>query len=339
MFKTQKETKSFETTILGEIKAGIHVPDSASVTVREAGEIWLQECKANKLEAGSLRNYGYHLNLHILPLIGKMKLSRLTRPAVEAFKNRLLETGRSRTLAAKVLISLKGLLSEAQKRGLIVQNVALGTRVKKLAARHEEKAVIPTKDEIRAIIAQTGELWHVSAPWRAITLCALFTGLRESELRGLTWDCVDFEKKVIRVRQRADFQNKMASPKSKAGRRDVPMSPMVCNTLRQWKLACPQPGTLGLVFPTQNGGVIHGSQIRQAWYTLLKACDLSGYRFHDLPHVAASLFIEQGWQAKKVQTVMGHSSVTMTFDLYGHLWASEEDDAAAMAQIEARLLR
>ena len=113
---------------------------------------------------------------------------------------------------------------------------------------------------------------------------------------------------------------------------------MVLNTLRQWRLACPQ-SELGLVFPTSNGTVIRGSEIRRQWSALLQACDLSGYRFHDLRHVAASLFIEQGWQAKKVQTVMGHSSVKMTFDLYGHLWPDADDDAAAMAQIEARLLR
>ena len=60
-------------------------------------------------------------------------------------------------------------------------------------------------------------------------------------------------------------------------------------------------------------------------------------QFHDLRHAAASLFIEQGWQAKKVQAIMGHNSIQMTFDLYGHLWKTPEDDAAAMNEIEKRL--
>jgi integrase len=62
------------------------------------------------------------------------------------------------------------------------------------------------------------------------------------------------------------------------------------------------------------------------------------YTFHCLRHTAASLFIEQGWTPKKLMTVMGHSSIQMTFDLYGHLWKTLEDDAKAVAQIEARLL-
>jgi integrase len=62
------------------------------------------------------------------------------------------------------------------------------------------------------------------------------------------------------------------------------------------------------------------------------------YTFHSLRHIAASLFIEQGWGPKKVMTVMGHSSIQMTFDLYGHLWKTLDDDAKAVAQIEARLL-
>jgi integrase len=62
------------------------------------------------------------------------------------------------------------------------------------------------------------------------------------------------------------------------------------------------------------------------------------YTFHSLRHAAASLFIEQGWSPKKVQTVMGHASIQVTFDTYGHLWTNTEDDAKAMAQIEARLL-
>jgi integrase len=62
------------------------------------------------------------------------------------------------------------------------------------------------------------------------------------------------------------------------------------------------------------------------------------YNFHALRHAAASLFIEQGWTPKKIQTLMGHSSIQVTFDIYGHLFPSPDDDAEAMAQIETRLL-
>src|SRR5208337_1084545 len=221
-FKTKKEATAYEIVAGGEIKAGTHVADSASVTVERAGELWLQRCRLDELEAGTLMQYRQHLDLHILPFLGGVKLSKLTRPAVESFRDKLLET-RSRSMAQKVLASLKSLLSNAQRRGLVGQNAASGTKVK-TASRHEKKAPIPTKDEIRALLSKTSELWSATLPWRPLVITALFTGLRASELRGLTWDYVDFEKKVIQVRQRADYRNQMGSPKSKAGARDVPFA-------------------------------------------------------------------------------------------------------------------
>ena len=336
-FKTQYEAKDYETTTRTELKLGTHVPDSASVTVEQASELWLTRCKNRKLEAGTLRNYSHHVSAHIQPMIGKMKLSRLTRPAVETFKDRLLET-RSWYTTERVLISLNALLSEAQRRGLIVQNVAAGVKVDKPGARHEEELRMPTKDEIRQIIAGSAEAWPATEPWRAITILAIFSGARSSELRGLLWRDVDFDKKLIRIRQRADFQNAMGSPKSKAGRRDIPMSNMVANTLKQWKLACPK-SELGLVFANADGTHIRGNIIRSRFTALLQTLELPHYRFQDLRHSAAALMIEQGMQPKKIQQIMGHASITMTYDLYGYLFEAAEDDAAAFAQIEARLLR
>ncbi len=83
---------------------------------------------------------------------------------------------------------------------------------------------------------------------RPLIVTAIFTGLRASELRGLRWADVDLDAGVIHVRQRTDRFNKIGVPKSGAGRRDVPMAPIVANTLKEWSLACPK-GELGLVFP------------------------------------------------------------------------------------------
>jgi integrase len=337
-FKSKKEADAFRDKTGVDVRAGVHVADAVSVTVAKAGELWLQRCRIEGLESGTIRNYKQHLDLHIVKHIGNVKLSRLTKPDVGNFRDELLK-GCSRSTATRVLVSLKSLLADAQSRGLVAQNVATGTKVKS-AGRHEKKVAIPTKDEIRAMLAKTSEVWPAASPWRPFVVTALFTGLRPSELRGLTWDHVDFEKKLLRVRQRADYLNTMGSPKSKAGNRDVPLAPMVLNTLKQWRLACHRTEA-GLVFPSKHGGVIGLGEPHRIWNSLLEALGLprKSYRFYDLRHVAASLFIEQGWQAKKVQAIMGHSSIQMTFDLYGHLWETPEDDAAAMAQIEARLLR
>lgn len=212
------------------------------------------------------------------------------------------------------------------------------------------------------MIAKSAELWPtarknsrgeiVTCCWRPLIVTAIFSGMRASELRGLTWSNVEFDAGLIKVRQRADRYNRLGMPKSKAGRRDIPMAPLVANTLREWKITCPTTA-LDLVFPSERGEVIwHANLYTQCFLGLLHACKLMiaapvqaeaarmrpPYNFHALRHAAASLFIEHGWTPKKIQIVMGHSSIQVTFDIYGHLFPSPDDDAKAMAEIEARLL-
>ena len=109
---------------------------------------------------------------------------------------------------------------------------------------------IPTREEIKAIVGAA------QGRWRPLLLTAIFTGLRASELRGLRWEDVDFDKRELHVRQRADRYSAIGKPKSEAGERAVPLTPMVLNTLREWRLACPKSDK-GLVFPSSGGLVEH----------------------------------------------------------------------------------
>jgi integrase len=311
-----------------------------------------------------VRQRRQHADLHIKPLIGTTKLSRVSAPVVQEFLDRLLET-RSRAMSRRVLTSLKGIIGEAQRRGLIGHNPTSAAKIAKRRVEQDEEAdaiVLPPKNHLRAMIAKSSELWPlarknsrgdvVSCCWRPLIVTAIFTGMRASELRGLAWSHLDFDSLLIRIRQRADRYNRLGPPKSKAGRREIPMAPIVANTMREWKLTYPKTAA-DLVFPSECGDVLwHTNLYVQCFRALLKACDLMvattsehaepelkpPYNFHALRHAAASLFIEQGWTPKKVQIVMGHSSIQVTFDIYGHLFPNPDDNAKAMAQIEARLL-
>jgi len=362
-FLTKRAADAYETKVRGEIVAGTHVAASASITIAKAGEEWLERCQLEQLEASTIRQYRQHLNLHILPRLGSKKLSELTKPMVGGFRDKLLKEN-SRPLTRAILTSLKGLLKEAQERGRVGQNVAVDTGVKH-SKRGKKKVKIPTKAELKAMVERAAELWPLTriqtardgkqritpVPWRPLIVTALFSGLRLSELRGLTWGHVNL-KGIIEVRQRADFRNEIGNPKSEAGTRDVPVPPVVTQLLREWKMACPKTGD-GLVFPTENGTIIYTSNIhQQCWRPLLRVLglmkidknkdgeeiEIPRYTFHHLRHAAASLFIEQGFSPKKLQAIMGHSSIQVTFDIYGHLWEDAEGDAKAVAQIEANLL-
>ena len=181
--------------------------------------------------------------------------------------------------------------------------------------------------------------------WRAFIMAAIFTGMRASELRGLRWQDVDLDEGLIHVRQRADAWKNIGKPKSVAGSRDIPLVPMLINALRQWRSPCPA-GELGLVFPNGAGNVESLPNIvKRVWNPLQVKCKIvteggkARYGFHTIRHAAASLFIAHlGWTPKRVQAVLGHSSITMTFDRYGHLFEDREDDQRALQKLEAAIV-
>lgn len=333
-FKTKRDATAWLVTTAGEVARGVHTAENASIIVAEAAELWIDKGALDELERSTLREYRSHVDLHIEPSrIGNEKLARLSTPAIEAFRDDLLRKG-SRSMARKVLASLKSILGEAQRRGLVAQNAAQPVRVDVKKRDQGKLAVgrdIPSKEEIQTILAKA------EGRWRPLFVTAVFTGMRASELRGLIWDNVDFERKVIHVRQRADRWGDIGAPKSAAGEREIPMSPMVVNALREWRLACPKSPS-GIVFPNGNGNIENHTNIaNRGFYALQRSVgmvDAKGkpkYGVHALRHFFASWAIEQAFSAKRVQALLGHSSIQMTFDVYGHLFPSLEDDHAKFA--------
>ena len=336
-FAKKKEADAFLVTTQGEVARGVHTPESASITVAEACEIWIERGELEKLERTTLKQYRSHADLHIKPSrIGREKLARLSTPTIEAFRDDLLKKS-SRPMARKVLTSLKSILGEAQRRGLVAHNPAQPVKVD--AKRRDQKKLvigrdIPSKEEVQKILATA------AGRWRPLFVTATFTGMRASELRGLVWSHVDFERKVIHVRQRANLWGEIGAPKSAAGEREIPMAPIVFNALREWQLACPRgkDGQLGLVFPNGAGNVEAHSNIATRGFSALQLAagmvDANGrakYVPHALRHFFASWAIEQGFSPKRLQALLGHSSIQMTFDRYGHLFPSLEDDHAKFA--------
>jgi integrase len=332
-FATKKAAKAYGIMVGGQIAEGTFTADSESKTVAEAAGQWLQRGELEGLERSTLRQYGNHV-AHLLPLIGGTKLSRLTTPAIHNLRDELLAR-HSRPLARKILSSLKSIIGEAQRRGLIVHNPALPVTIDAKArerARLEVGVDIPSMGDVNMMLeAATGR-------FRPFLVTAIFTGMRASELRGLAWNAVDFDKRTITVRQRADQWNVVGPPKSAAGSRSIPMSPMVVNTLREWRLACPK-GPLDLVFPTQVGTIqTHANIVARFYEPLQRQClGKTRYGLHALRHFFASWCISQGFSPKRVQALMGHSSIGQTMNTYTHLFPSEEDDQTRFAAGEAAI--
>jgi integrase len=344
-FKKKKDADAYAQQVGVDIRAGTHTPASRSITVRQAADDWIKTAEVEKRETSTIVQYRQHAN-HIAQRIGHVRLANLTATNVNAFRDDLLET-LSRAMARKVLTSLKSLLKDAQRRGNVAQNVALSAKRIDPDKRGKEKLKIgvdiPSVDEIRALIAALPDRW------RPLFLTAIFVGLRASELRGLRWEDVDLKAGELHVRQRIDRLNVIGPPKSEAGRRTVRLGPLVLNTLREWKAKCP-PGELGLVFPSSKGGICgYHTTIRALQAAVCKAGLLNAdgepkyTGLHALRHFYASWCINpldsggQGLPAKAVQDRLGHSSIVMTMDTYGHLFPPS-DDAKKLAEAERKLM-
>lgn len=360
-FRRKSDGEAWLVETCHDVARGLHMPGSISPTVKGAGALWIKRCNEKQLEAMTIKGYEEHCELHIYPFIGAKKLSDLTVPAVNGFADQLRDAGRSAEMIKKIVRSLGSIFKEARRRGLSNVAPTVGLDLD-LPERDDPRPVIPTKAELQAIIA--GATARKSLLWRALVLVAIFCGLRASELRGLRWADVDFEARIINVTQRADASHKIGKLKSKMAYRSLRLSSLVLNALREWKLTCPK-GDLDLVFPNGIGKVeSYANLIERGFGPIQIAANVTvcvavtddagkpvinnagepvmrevpRYGLHALRHACASLWIEQGHNPKQIQTLMGHSSIKVTFDTYGHLFVDDEADQRAAEGVELRLL-
>src|SRR5262245_27273798 len=354
-FAKKRDADAHHAIVGVAVRAGTHTADSKSITVAKAAELWLESSDAAGLERTTITAYRQHAELHIIPVLGALRLSQLTVPLVRGFEERLRKDGRSPAMVRKARRSLGALLADAQERGLVGQNVvrSLRTNRRNVERRQNGKLKvgvdIPAPDEIRAIVAALPRCPDPQR-WRPLLLTAIFTGLRSSELRGLRWADIDLKRGELHVRQRADRYGSMGRPKSEAGERTVQLPPTVVSVLREHRLACPR-NDLDLVFANGRGGIEQRNSIVERGVRPAQIAagvvDGSGeakYKgLHALRHFYASWCINRRVDGglelplKVVQARLGHASIQMTADTYGHLFP-RGDDGSELAAAERAFL-
>jgi integrase len=331
-FKRKAEAAAHEEKQKVAVRAGTHVSLDNDLTVAGLADKWIKRVEANARERTTIRQYRSHIKYHILPRIGAVKLAKLTKGHVEAFRDGLLDGDKapSRPTARKVLTSLKSMLK-------IVHCSHLADNVRIEASKRDKHKLepgrdIPTPAEVKRLIEAAKDKPKLCALLKTATL----TGLRASELRGLRWSDVDLKAGEMHVRQRADCFGVIGAPKTDSSRRTVPLGPDLLLTLKNWKLQCPK-GELDLVFSTATGAVDSHANILRSLVAIMKAAGIvtkSGtpkYTLHSFRHFFASWCInpkDRGGRElppKVVQQLLGHSSIMMTLDIYGHLFRDETD--------------
>ena len=340
-FARKKDADDYRATVKVDVRAGTHTAPSKSVTVAVAADRWLNRVEAEGRERGTLAQYRQHVSLHIAPRIGKMKLASLTPTKVETFRDDLV-ANLSRPMARKVLVSFKSLL-RAAKYAHVAADVSVG-RNKRSERKLEVGSDIPTPAEVRRLVDAAKD----DARLRALVLTAALCGLRASELRGLRWADIDLKAGEVHVRQRADRYNNIGAPKSASSTRTIPLAPEVEAALKVWKLACPK-GELDLVFPTRPGAIMYHRSMLDSLAPVMVAAGVVNkagkpkYGLHALRHFFASWCINRKADggrelpAKVVQGLLGHGSIVMTLDRYGHLFPHGDDPNRLAAASRALL--
>ena len=339
----KKEADKYRTKVEREIEKGIHTADSESITIREAADQFLEELETRHREGGirasTIEVYDRNIRHRIVPQLGRMKLVALTAPKLHRWADeiRCSSGSISRSTLQMTFTTLQQVIALAQVRGQIATNIMIEAKPR-LPRQPRKQPTIPSKDDIRLILSKADDYLKI------MVHLAVLTGMRQGELRALRWQDIDFNIRTIHVRHGMDRHQRIGPPKTSASVRLIPLSPSLVTLLKEWRLRS-RINELGLVFCTNRGTPLHYQTIQEKrWRPLMERLGFihdngrSKYNFHTLRHVAASLLIEQGENPKVIQKIMGHASVSVTFDVYGHLFTKDDAGRDSLAAIDVSLL-
>jgi integrase len=316
-----------------EARHAVHrgqVSATSTRTIREAALEMLEMMESGILRtpAGTpykpsvIRGYECNLRLHVLPELGGHKLNRLRRRDVQLLADRLVGAGLDASTVRACFVPLRTVYRRALDLGDVAVSPVAGVR---LPAPEGVRDRIATPAEAAALISA------LRVDDQALWGSAFYGGLRLGELRALRWSDVDVAKGVIRVERSMDQKGAIIPPKSKAGRRSVPIPKVLRGLLAAHRLQRVGEGYVfgsSLSSPFTPTAVHRRARIR--WEKIEALKPLADFGLHEARHTFASMAIAAGVNAKALTTYMGHASVQITYDRYGHLMPGNEREAAGL---------
>lgn len=348
-------------------------PADSGVTLEKLGELHVADRKKAGRERGTWQKYEEHFSAHLCVIeltdgdfagmtLRAVPIARLRPRHFMQLKSDLVAT-RSHKMALKIWSTLNAAMDYAVAMEWIEVNAATAVKIdRRPRVSAEDRVAIPPKQEIAQLYDALQPRFGQPVTFgQAFVLTMMSSGPRPGEMRGLRWSSLSIDVPPFRLKvvERADAWNQVGAPKSAAGFREVPLPASTAKLLREWRLACPKSAARDLVFPTSEGHYQHPANLHNRIWSPLQiaiglkdpiidpaterqAVDAVGnlrwthrYPMYALRHAYASIQIELGIEPKLLQQRMGHSSIQVTMDTYGHLWSDHQRDAADMSAIEA----
>lgn len=333
---TQKEVRQKMQKVLVEIDEGTYtVP--AKLTVKQWCEMWLDEYNSN-VKPTTIDRYRSDLQNHIIPTLGAVKLNALTPSAVQKFYNSLQRA--EKPLSPKTIKNIHGVLHQAMKQAVRLGYARLNPTEVCTLPRIEKAKISPLDTpDIKKLLDTLG-----ADVYDTLLKVDIFTGLRESEILGLQWSCVDFgrgtitvEKQLSRPRHTGEVYHFTSLKNDKA--RKLHPAQYVMQLLKQQRRRQLeqriQAGSLwdecgipDLVFTTETGKYLNYNVVQRHLKKALHVAGLPDKRFHDLRHTYAVASLQAGDDVKTVQENLGHHTAAFTLDQYGHVTETMQEASA-----------
>lgn len=331
--KTKTEVREKMTALQAQVDSGEY-QEPSTMTVADWLTAWQRDYWGG-LQQNTKRIYSDDLRLHIIPEIGGIPLAVLTATMVQRLCNKLMEQGLSAKTVHMIHGTLHAALDKAVHLELIKRNVADLCELPKVE-----------KQEMHPLTVESLPLFLSSCrgdEYEALFFVDVFTGMRLGEIVGLTWDCVDFERGVIRVYRQLQRARRTGGEygftTTKNGKqRIIQPAPQVMDKLKRvkaqqaaWRLKAGEAwdNSMNLVFTNEIGGHVSDVTVRNHFKRIMQRINLPDVRFHDLRHTFATLSIQNGTDIKTVSETLGHATVAFTLDRYGHVSNVMRQSAAA----------
>lgn len=327
-FDSLSEAKVWRQDALVEVRKGtlsaVRLP-----RLGEASAAWLDGARGGAIRTRSgdeykpsaIRGYEQAMRLRVVPELGHVRLNDVRRGDLQAFVDRLLVAGHDPSTIRNTLLPVRAIFRRAIARGEVAVNPTVGL---------ELPAVRGKRDRI-ASPAEAAALLNALPSERALWATAMYAGLRLGELLALEWSAVDLKAGLIMVERSWDPKAGPILPKSRAGTRTVPVPQVLKAYLAEQQLAC--HWSEGLIYGRSPVKPFSPNTANDRAQRAWKAAGMKSIGLHECRHTFASLMIAAGVNAKALSVYMGHSSVTITFDRYGHLMPGNEAEAASLLDV------
>jgi integrase len=333
--KSQAEARKKLNAVTNEIDNGVYTEPSR-LTVGGWSDIWLAEYVRGSVKPNTFTKYENTCRVHIKPALGGVMLNKLSAHTIQAFYNKLREG--QKPLSSKSVKDTHGilhsLLKQAQKLGYIKHNPTEACTL----PRVEKREIKPLDEaDISAFIeAVSGHRY------RNIFLVTLFTGLRQGEVLGLQWPCVDFNNRFITVSRQLQKEKKKGgmyylAPLKNDKTRQIGIANFVAQLLKEQKRTQLEMKFKAgqhwfndddLVFTDEIGGALSARSVYVSYKKIVKSIGLSSSRFHDLRHSYAVASLSSGSDIKTISENLGHFSSAFTMDVYMNATDKMKRDAA-----------